>query len=107
MPWLLRVCVWYLPVLPDPLEGQLQEGRDRPPCSVRICCLAEEGTQGPACGAHQDALVHVAVVHVQADTDDAAVAHLLVVEGQRGAVAADPGDGALVGTGGGHGGGGG
>jgi hypothetical protein len=32
--------------------------------------------------AHQDALVHVAVVHVQADPDDAAIVHLLVVEGQ-------------------------
>lgn len=31
---------------------------------------------------HQDALVHVAVVHIQADPDDAAVAHLLVVERQ-------------------------
>lgn len=31
---------------------------------------------------HQDALVHVAVVHVQADPDDAAVAHLLIVQGQ-------------------------
>lgn len=32
---------------------------------------------------HQDALVHVAVLHVQADPDDAAVIHLLVVQRQR------------------------
>lgn len=31
---------------------------------------------------HQDALVHVAVFHVQTDADDAAVVHLLVVERQ-------------------------
>lgn len=31
----------------------------------------------------QDALVHVAVLHVQADPDDAAVVHLLVVQWQR------------------------
>lgn len=32
--------------------------------------------------AHQDALVHVSVVHIQADPNDAAVAHLLVIEWQ-------------------------
>lgn len=32
---------------------------------------------------HQDALVHVAILHVQADPDDAAVVHLLVVQRQR------------------------
>lgn len=32
---------------------------------------------------HQDALVHVAVLHIQADPDDAAVVHLLVVQRQR------------------------
>lgn len=32
---------------------------------------------------HQDALVHVAVLHVQADPDDATVVHLLVVQWQR------------------------
>lgn len=32
---------------------------------------------------HQDALVHVSVLHVQADPDDAAVVHLLVVQRQR------------------------
>lgn len=31
---------------------------------------------------HQDALVHVAVVRVEADSDDAAVVHLLVVQRQ-------------------------
>lgn len=42
---------------------------------------------------HQDALVHVAVVHSQADTDDATVVDLLVVEGQRqGGVAGDARD---------------
>ena len=62
---------------------------------------------------HQNALVQVSIVHVQADPDDAAVIHLLVVEGQgEGGVTGDPGDGALVGAGGrdrcgGHGGGGG
>lgn len=81
---------------------------------IRVCCLARwrtegtEGTEGTAAHrAHQDALVHVAVVHVQADADDAGVAHLLVVERQRGAVAADPRDGALVGAGARHGRGGG
>lgn len=53
--------------------------------------------------ANQDALVHVAVVHGQADADDAAVVDLLVVEGQReGGVAGDAGDRALVGAGGRH-----
>lgn len=32
---------------------------------------------------HQDALIHVPVLHVQADPDDAAVVHLLVVQRQR------------------------
>lgn len=32
---------------------------------------------------HQNALVHVSVVHVQTDSDDAAVVHLLVIERQR------------------------
>lgn len=60
-------------------------------------------TEGPAARpTHQDALVQVAVVHVQADPDDAGVAHLLVVERQRRAVAADPRDRALVCAGAGH-----
>lgn len=51
-------------------------------------------------GANQDALVHVAVVHSQADTDDTAVIDLLVVKGQReGRVAGDAGDGTLVSAG--------
>lgn len=42
---------------------------------------------------NQDALVHVAVVHSQADTDDATVIDLLVVEGQReGGIAGDARD---------------
>ena len=46
---------------------------------------------------HQDALVHVSVVYVQADPYDAAVVHLLVVEWQgEGGVAGHPRDGALV-----------
>lgn len=45
----------------------------------------------------QYALVHVPVVHVQTDSDDAAVVHLLVVKWQRERrVAGHAGDGALV-----------
>lgn len=40
-------------------------------------------TRGRKKWTHQDALVHVAVLHVQADPDDAAVVHLLVVQRQR------------------------
>lgn len=41
------------------------------------------GVSTGVCVTNQDALVHVAVVHSQADTDDATVVDLLVVEGQR------------------------
>ena len=46
-------------------------------------CVSEQLTDPPGRTApYHDALVHVAVVHIQADPDDAAVAHLLVVERQ-------------------------
>ena len=89
------------PRLTSPLGGQLQEGAAMATAvSTGLCARG-----GPL--AYQDALVHIAVVHVQAHPDDAGVADLLVVEGQRGAIAADPGHGALVGARAGHGRGGG
>lgn len=39
-------------------------------------------TRGFVLASHQDALVHVPVVRVKADSDDAAVVHLLVVQRQ-------------------------
>ena len=64
------------PRLTSPLGGRLQEGAGMATAvSTGLCARG-----GPP--AYQDALVHVAVVHVQAHPDDAGVAHLLVVEGQ-------------------------
>lgn len=60
----------------------------------------------PPPGSHQYALVHVPVFHVQADADDAAVVHLLVVEGQGEVGVVGHGrHGALVGASGREGGG--
>lgn len=49
---------------------------------MHVSCPAKPGPIRTPATTHQDALVHVAVVHIQADPDDAAVAHLLVVEWQ-------------------------
>lgn len=69
-----------------PVEGGTQAAHP----AARLAHRWREGPRPAAHPAYQDALVHVAVVHVQADANDAAVAHLLVVERQRGAGVAEP-----------------
>lgn len=62
---------------------------------VFVYCSADY-SQSFVLAGHLDALVHIATVHLQAHLDDKGVTDLLVVEGWRGAVAADPEHRALV-----------
>lgn len=73
---------------------------------VFVHCF-EDYSQSFVLVGHLDALVYISTVHLQAHLDDAGVTDLLVVEGQQGAIAADPPHRALVVACDGHGHGGG